>query len=151
MSSDNCCVDAEKARTALSSVSGALCDSGVVVPAEEWKYGEAVRGIVAERNALGASLNALCDAIAPPDLAKSPLDYGAEIKCIRAKLAMYEAATCVKFGRDPEGFAKTVASQTGALESWEAWAQGDDSEPTWRGLTRDEAIAKAFDLSKGGE
>ena len=37
------------ARTALANVGGALVDSGVVVPAEEWRYGEAVREIMAQR------------------------------------------------------------------------------------------------------
>ena len=52
-----------KARTALSNVSGALVDSGVVVPAVEWRYGEAVRGIVAERDAAVARLKIATDAL----------------------------------------------------------------------------------------
>jgi len=44
---------------ALSHVSGALCDSGVVVPADELKYGEAVREIVArEKQLAGAFVEA---------------------------------------------------------------------------------------------
>ena len=44
------------ARVALSHVSGALCDSGVIVPADELRYGEAVRQIMAERDAARAEI-----------------------------------------------------------------------------------------------
>ena len=44
------------AGVALANVSGALCDSGVVVPAEEWRYGEAVREIVDQRDSLSRRL-----------------------------------------------------------------------------------------------
>ena len=44
---------------ALANVSGALCDAGGIVPAEAWRYGEAVRAIAAERDRLLAALQAL--------------------------------------------------------------------------------------------
>ena len=55
--------DDKRARAALSSVCGALVDSGVVVPAEEWRYGEAVRGIVAERDEALAKVRALATSV----------------------------------------------------------------------------------------
>jgi hypothetical protein len=43
---------------ALANVSGALCDAGGIVPAKAWRYGDAVRAIVAERDAARAALAA---------------------------------------------------------------------------------------------
>ena len=55
--------DDKRARAALSSVCGALVDSGVVVPAEEWRYGEAVREITKKRDAAVARLKIATDAL----------------------------------------------------------------------------------------
>lgn len=46
-------------RVALANVSGALCDSGVVVPDDPTRYGEAVREIMKERDAARAELEKL--------------------------------------------------------------------------------------------
>ena len=47
-------------RVALSHISGALCDSGVVVPADELRYGEAIREIIGQRDKLQRDFDYQC-------------------------------------------------------------------------------------------
>ena len=49
----------DAARASIANVSGALVDSGVVVPDDETRYGEAVREIMRERDAARASEKAM--------------------------------------------------------------------------------------------
>lgn len=91
-----------RARTALANVSGALCDSGVVVPAEEWRYGEAVREIVAQRDEanaeearLGAVIGQKC----------------CEVANLRAQFAALSRCARVLVGTDRDAFMNRPIAQ----------------------------------------
>lgn len=74
-------IECSAARVALSHVSGVLCDSGVVVPGDELRYGEAIREIVKQRD----------EAIAHDDRHQQEwLEFCTEHHVIKAKLAAAE-------------------------------------------------------------
>lgn len=79
------------ARVALSHVSGALVDSGVVVPADELRYGEAVRELTKGRDDRDEFMRNMLKGSTTAHAADIAI-FEAEIDALRAKLA---AATAV--------------------------------------------------------
>ena len=178
MSSDNCCIDAEKAMLALSNVSGALVDSGVVVPAEEWKYGEAVREITKQRDAAReevidiASILEFKDADDPnPGEPIGNIEFRAVQRIIRERDALRAelqqcAATIVAYIEEATALRAKVAMYNDAdqvsfgedicVEGCTVWDYSSGSKERNGGRTftvypsHDAAVAKAFELSNAG-
>lgn len=67
---------------------------------------------------------------------------------LQAKLAMYEACTAITFGRRG-AYAEQVAADEDPV--FGHWATYVGNAPDADGLTREAAIARAFDLSKGAK